>query len=439
MIERVLDAARGRAEAADTLWHRVERTELAIESGRLKTAAASEGTGVNLRVVSGGRVGVAGTTSDDVASLLTRALASAELGEALALDLPGPAATTGVVTHDDAARDASLERLIAMGRGLAQRLERDGCQVNVAVERAVAESVFANTAGAHFAYTATAVSVAGELRRVAGDDVLMVYDYVSAVGLPEDAELDRLAQGIGVRLELALTVAAPPVGALPVVFTPEGLSVIVLPLEQALSGKSVVQGVSPLADRAGETITDLRFSLTDDPLLAGRTGSRPYDDEGLPSARLPLIERGVLRNFAYDLETAARAGVRSTGHGRRGTFGKPSIGFTNLILGPGPNGAPAGPVALGGGLLGDIVDGLLVDDLIGVGQGNVISGAFSHPVALAYRIRNGEIVGRVKDAAVAGNVYELLRRVGGIGGDGRWIGSRWSPSLLLDGVSVARR
>jgi PmbA protein len=437
VIELVLDAVRGRAEAADALWHRVERTELAIESGRLKTAAASEGTGVNLRVVRGGRVGVAGTTSDDVASLLARALASAELGEALALDLPGPATAPAVVTHEDAARDASLDHLIGIGRGVAQRLARDGCQVNVAVERAVSESVFANTAGAHFAYSATAVSVAGEVRRVAGDDVLIVADYLSATGLPGEAELDALARGIAARLEQALTVAAPPVGALPVVFTPEGLSVVMLPLEQALSGRSVVQGVSPLAGRTGEAVADARFSLSDDPLLAGRTGSRPFDDEGLPSARLPLIEHGVVRHFVYDLETAARAGVRSTGHGRRGTFGKPGIGYTNLVVGSAAPGAGSG--ILGGGLVAGIADGLVVDDLIGVGQGNVISGAFSHPVALAYRIRNGEIVGRVKDAAVAGNVYDLLRRIGGIGTDARWIGSRWSPSLLLEGVSVARR
>ena len=84
-------------------------------------------------------------------------------------------------------------------------------------------------------------------------------------------------------------------------------------------------------------------------------------------------------------------------------------------------------------------DGLLVDDLIGVGQGNVIGGAFSHPVALAYRIERGEISGRVKDAAVAGNVYELLKRIAGLGDDARWTGARFAPSLLLEGVSVARR
>jgi PmbA protein len=90
-------------------------------------------------------------------------------------------------------------------------------------------------------------------------------------------------------------------------------------------------------------------------------------------------------------------------------------------------------------LIGDIKDGLLVDDLIGVGQGNVVGGAFSHPVALAYRIERGEITGRVKDAAIAGNSYELLKNIGGFGKDRRWYGARSSPSLLLEGVSVARR
>lgn len=437
MIERVLDAARGRAEAADALWQRVERTEVAIESGRLKAAGGSEGTGVNLRVVRGGRVGVAGTTADDIGSLVARAIASAELGEAVPLVLPGLAPSRAVVSHDRAAAEASLDALIGIGRGLADRLARDGCQVNVSVERAVAETVFVNTAGAFGRYESSVVSVAGEVRRVAGNDVLFVYDSRSGVDLPAEAELDRLVRGIATRLDLALTVVDPPEGTLPVVFTPEGLSVIVMPLEQALSGKSVLQGVSPLAGRIGERIADPRVSITDDPLLDRRPGSRPFDDEGVPSAPLSLVADGVLRAFVYDLETAARAGARSTGHGERGTFTKPGIGYSNLIVGTRDAGRGSG--TLGGGLIAGVRDGLLVDDLIGVGQGNVISGAFSHPVALAYRIRDGVVVGRVKEAAVAGNVYDLLQRVGGWGDDGRWVGSRWSPSLLLEGVSVVRR
>ncbi|MGH7676049.1 MAG: TldD/PmbA family protein, partial [Gemmatimonadales bacterium] len=343
-----------------------------------------------------------------------------------------------VATADGRAAELPLEALIDTGRGLVERLTRERCQVNVAVERAVSETAVGSSAGARGAYRATVVSVSAEVTRIAGDDVLMVSDYYAASAPPTDADLDLLVASITTRLERALTIVAPPNGALPVIFTPSGLAAILLPLEHALSGKTVLQGSSPLAEQRGRTVFDERFSLADDPLAPGRPGSRPLDDEGVPSTTLPLVERGVVRHFIYDLETAARAGARSTGHGHRGVFGKPQAGYTNLIV-AGSGQRAAGNVALGGGLLDGIADGLLVDDLIGVGQGNVAGGAFSHPVALAYRIERGEVTGRVKDAAVAGNAYELLKRVGGLGNDGRWIGSRFAPSILLDGVSVARR
>jgi len=259
----------------------------------------------------------------------------------------------------------------------------------------------------------------------------MIYDQYVGGDLPTDGDLEALVRSIETRLEPALTVASPPEGALPVVFTPAGLAAVILPLEQALSGKTVLQGSSPLAARVGAEVFDARLSITDDPLAADGPASRPLDDECVPSAATLLVERGIVRGFVYDLETAARAQVRSTGHGRRGIFGKPQIRYTNLIVGSGPDDVGArhaaplrAPLQLAGGLVSDIQDGLIVDDLIGVGQGNVIGGGFSHPVGLAYRVQRGEITGRVKDAAVAGNVYDLLKRIAGLGNAGRWLGSR---------------
>lgn len=449
MIERLLDLARRRVSAADVYWRRGESTAISFEAGRLKAGAVAEEAGINLRVVKHGRVGGAGTTAVDPAEpdaasdgLVTRACASADLGERVELAFPGRSPSPPpprVRTSFDRAAEASLDELTTLGRRLVERLAREGCQINVSVVREISEIRVANTAGADGSYRSTTVSVSADLTRIAGDDVLMIYDSYVASDLPTERALDALAQSIEHRLTAALTIVAPPEGALPVAFTPAGLAAVLLPLEQALSGKSVVQGVSPLAERVGAPVFDPAFTLTDDPLVPGRPGSRPFDDEAVPSAAGALVERGVVRRFVYDLETASRAGTRSTGHGHRGIFGKPRIGYTNLILGEGGQGQGEGSAPLGGGLLAGIEDGLLVDDLIGVGQGNVIGGAFSHPVGLAYRVRRGEVVGRVKEAAVAGNAYELLKRIGGFGSDGRWLGSRWAPSVLLEGVSVARR
>ncbi|HXI64027.1 MAG TPA: TldD/PmbA family protein [Gemmatimonadales bacterium] len=446
MIERLLEVARRRADGgADALWRRVERTSVAFEWGRLKAAGATEEAGANLRVRHRGRVGVAGTTAADVPpdDLVTRALASAELGEEIDLGFPASrppgSPLPSISTFFDRAAGASLDALIAMGRSLLERLEREGCQVNVAIDRETAQVRVANTSGGAAEYASSGVAVSVDVWRIAGDDVLAVGDSAETADFPGDDVLAALVASVNTRLDRALRIVAPPEGALPVVFTPSGLSPLMLPVTQALSGKAVLQGISPLGGKVGERAFDARFSLADDPLRAGRPSSRPIDDECVTSRRTALVERGIVRGFIYDLETAARARTQSTGNGERGIFGKPVPGYTNLVLGVGgpvPGGAAS---ALGGGLLKDIRDGLLVDELIGVGQGNVIGGAFSHPVALAYRVERGEITGRVKDAAVAGNAYELWNRVGAFGNDARWAGSRWASSVLLEGVSVARR
>lgn len=442
MIERLLDIARRLTDGggADALWRRVERTSVSLEWGRLKAAGATEENGVNLRVRHRGRVGVAGSTAiaeAEADALVARAIASAELGEEIDLAFPAGASVPPVATFFERAADATLDRLIALGRELLERLARDGCRVNVAIEREVSETRVANTAGATGAYRATAIAVSADVWRIAGDDVLVISDAVEGADLPSDDAVEALVRSILTRLDHALTVVAPPEGALPVVFTPAGLTAVTLPVTQGLSGKAVLQGISPLGSKVGEPVFDPSFDLTDDPLRPGRAASRPIDDECVASRVLPLVQRGVVQRFIYDLESAARAKTESTGHGQRGIFGKPVPGYTNIVLGEGGRGKEGGE--LGGGLLAGLKDGLLVDELIGVGQGNVIGGSFSHPVALAYRVERGEITGRVKEAAVAGNVYELLKRIGGYGNDARWTGSRYAPSLLLEGVSVARR
>ncbi len=445
MIDRVLAAAKRAVDNADALWRREEQTGVAFESGRLKTAGISEEAGLNLRVLAQGRMGVAGTTSatPDPEALVARARASADLGEIVELAFPTADASTlpPIPTFFDRTANASLDDLIRMGKRLVERLERPDCQVNVSVEREIADTAVGNSAGARGEYRATGIAVTADITRIAGDDVLMIYDQYVGADMPTEADLEALVRSMETRLTAALTVVGPPEGALPVVFTPAGLAAVVLPLEQALSGKTVLQGSSPLAGKVGETMFDERLSIIDDPLTPGRPGSRPIDDECVPSRATGLVERGTVGHFVYDLETAARAKTQSTGNGRRGFFGKPHIGYTNILFRMATDGrrAAEAPAALGGGLIADIEDGLIVDDLIGVGQGNVISGAFSHPVGLAYRVQRGEVTGRVKDAAVAGNAYDLLKKIGGFGTDGRWLGARWSPSLLLEGVSVARR
>ena len=89
-------------------------------------------------------------------------------------------------------------------------------------------------------------------------------------------------------------------------------------------------------------------------------------------------------------------------------------------------------------LFDGIKEGLVVEQLLGAGQGNELGGDFKANVALGYRIENGEIVGRVKDTMIAGNVYETLNSVEAVSAEPEWVfGSARLPAIRCRGVQVA--
>jgi PmbA protein len=88
-------------------------------------------------------------------------------------------------------------------------------------------------------------------------------------------------------------------------------------------------------------------------------------------------------------------------------------------------------------LVARVRDGLLVKGLMGYGQGNLINGDFSCNLSLGYRIRDGEIAGRVKDTMVSGNVYELLRQNVVLSRDSDYLGQY--PWVMVEGLTVSTK
>jgi PmbA protein len=80
-----------------------------------------------------------------------------------------------------------------------------------------------------------------------------------------------------------------------------------------LTGQTLKDGRSFMAGRFGEHVTGPRFSLWDDALDA-RTLAIPFDVEGTPKQRIPLVEAGVAKGVVHDRQSAQWFGTRSTGH-----------------------------------------------------------------------------------------------------------------------------
>jgi PmbA protein len=431
MIAQLLERARSLVQTADLVLKTDETLTLAIDATRRTSAQVSHLTGVNLRVVLEGRSGHAGSTAEDPDDLLWAAVMAARQGEPASFHLPPVARPAPVLTAYPRAASAGVDEVGRLGRLIQDRLATEGVTSQVIVERSVGAVQVGNTCGLDAAYDVSRVTVTAEVLQPLGNRRLRLIERVSGADLPELEALERMVDRLRERSDWSRRVAEPPNGRLAVCFAGEAALALLLPLEQALIGKAALLGQSPLAGRRGTRVVSELLTVADDPLLDGRPGSRPLDDEGTPSRRVELIQSGVVEGFVYDLETAARAGVPPTGHGRRTVFGRPQAAYSNLVVAPGTADWPS--------LLGALGDGVVVERFRGWGRGNVLGGTFSLPAAVAWRVRNGEIEGALEEITLAGNAYDLLNRVRGVGNELQWTGSCGLPPLLVEEVAVLGR
>jgi PmbA protein len=201
---------------------------------------------------------------------------------------------------------------------------------------------------------------------------------------------------------------------------------------RTLSADAVQRGRSLFADKEGERIADERLRLFDDGTDPEGLATAPFDGEGAPQQRTPLIEDGTLRGYLFDAYTASRANRPSTGNGTRGSYRvPPAVGPTNLIVEPGGASVEA--------LLEAADEGLFVMSVSGLHSGvNPISGTFSVG-ATGRLIEGGELAEPVREMTIASDLVSMLLSVRGVGAHARWVpfgGSVKVPALLIGEMTI---
>lgn len=201
-----------------------------------------------------------------------------------------------------------------------------------------------------------------------------------------------------------------PSGRMPVVLHSDaGGTMIHEAVGHGLEADFIGEKMSVYANSLGTRVASEVVSVADDPTLAGRRGSYPYDDEGTLSQRTILIEDGVLKGFLYDRLSALKQAARSTGNGRRESYRhKPVPRMSNTMILP----AGADP----DDVLSSTPRGLLVKKM-GGGQVNPVNGDFVFEVAEGYLIENGREGEPVRGATLVGNGPQVLRNIDMVGSD----------------------
>ena len=433
-LEELLDRASRVGQDAEVYHVRHRDEPVLFEANRLKIVETRESAGVALRIIKDGKIGFSSTSVlHDTDGLLRNTLELVPFGPEARLDFPSHRTFQPIEVYDPETERQPLEDMINLVQAAIDRLRRNNSDLlcDASIAKGVTTVTVFNSRGGHAAYTKSGFSVSVRGTIIDGTDMLFVGDGQSSCRPISDAS--QIVSAIEQQLEYCRNIAPAPVGQVPVVFTPRGVAGSLLgPLMSGFGGKTVLQGASPLVGKLGERLLDERFNLWDEPTYPYAPGSRMCDGEGIPSRNLPLIDKGAIANFLYDLQTAAQAGTESTGSAHRGVSTLPSPGASVIMVGEGD--------ALYDDMIRDVKSGLVVERLLGAGQSNALGGDFNANVLLGYRIENGVVIGRVKNTVISGNVYNVLKSIRAIEKDSHWVGGLLkTPALCLDGVSVAAK
>jgi PmbA protein len=431
IVQQIVKIALQRAQAVQAIMLTQETSAVDFENDRLKSAETSQRTQIDIKVIVDGKVGVSSTTDpQDIEGVVSRALEAAEFGSQAHFELPDAQSLEPVKIFDPSLLPLEKPEMIRMGQQMMDMVKTYNPEIlaGASVNKTVYKVEYANSRGVDYSADHTEFNVGTGGQLVRGTDILFAGHSVGQKKRLVDTE--EIATQAIEYFRMAEQIAPIESGEMPVIFTPRGLIALLLSLGLAVDGKSVYLGASPLGDKLGQQIASPNLTILDDPFIEYGPRTSAFDNEGVAHKVTPLIEKGVLRNFIYDLDTAGRAGVKPTGHGS-------TRSLTNLVINPGNV-----PYET---MLRNITRGLLVNDFLGLGQGNPINGEFSVNVFLGYKIENGKLVGRVKDVMLAGNVFEAIKDITAISKEREWVSGPWAwfaglmPYIQVGKLSVTAK
>lgn len=215
--------------------------------------------------------------------------------------------------------------------------------------------------------------------------------------------------------------------AVPVVLHPDVASEFVSMIFNAAAGFNIYRRSSYLVDKVGQQIISPSITIIDDATIEDGLASRPFDGEGIKSAPLTVVEKGMLRTYVCDSYSARRLNTKVTGNAGRSYQAFQGVNASNLFLQNGKDDPKD--------IIKSVKNGLYLTEMFGSGV-NSVTGDFSQG-ASGFWIENGEITYPVQEITIAGNVLKVLNNVQAIGNDLSFkLGSIASPTLLISEMTV---
>lgn len=437
----LFDHAISRTKNSELITSESESQSVSFESDLFKKIETNQSQGVGLRIMHDGQLGFSFSNDFNDTQIIDRALESAQFGEkahfvfANGLEQFNPESLKIV---DNNVKSTPLETMIILGEEIVDKIKKINAdiKIDVTIEKETHHISLMTSNGFSQNYKRSFFSVGASGLLAKNDELLNIHKTKTAHSPFSD--INEITQPIIEKFQLSQKSASIQTGNYKVLFSPRAFKTLISILTASLNGKAVQKSISPLSHRINEQILSEELTLIDDGTLPGGLSTTPFDGEGTLTQKNTLIEKGVLKTFIFDLQTAGLLNqqnenkeISSTGNASRSYSSLPQPNFRNLIVEPGSESYES--------MLSSVDRGILVDQFIGAGQSNVLAGEFSMNLELAFKIEKGSLVGRLKDVIMSGNVFDVLNRIVGLGDKTFVEGSGYYPYILLDKLSISAK
>ncbi len=433
-LEKILDLAKlNGAKEAEVLQMSYTEDPINFENNKLKNLQSNQGCGISLRLIKNNKLGTASSTDPDaLESIVKAAVEASEFGPKATFEL-----TQEKINHSSTSTTNStlpLEDLVERGTTAIESLKtfHPDLLVSGGFDLSIGETNYLNSYGVCGTRTKSIYSAGFYANLVRGEDFLGVYESKSDLeNFPNEKDI---INSVFEKLNYSKQNVSLQTKKYPVIFTPKAVkSIFVYILSVMLNGKAIEQKISPLINKLGESLFDSKLTLNEDPTIGIKKAD--FDDEGIQTQKKVLIKNGVVNSFYFDMSSGSRCIPLQASSGNGFKPGLSSVHtpmLTSLIVAGGNKNNHYKD------MVKDIKEGILVDELLGAGQSNVLAGEFSTGIELGFKIENGEVKGRIKNCMIAGNIFEVLKDIKEISGIQEWVGgSSLLPAFLIDGMTVA--
>src|SRR5947207_3690345 len=422
LMEKVLGSSLiGQVDDADIYLEYRINEDLQLEEGAVKKAARHVSQGAGVRALSGTRTGYAHTDDISIQNLeeaARQARAIADRASAsTAIAVPSRGKPHDLYALSEPPVVTELTRKLDLLRKVDAACRAADPRVKQVIVSLSSEQVVMLIA------TATGWTV-GDIRPLTRLNVTAIAEeggrremgsHGGGGRVPLECFLEadrwrRFAGEAARQAVLKLGAVNAPAGAMTVVLGPGWPGILLHEaVGHGLEGDFNRKGTSAFAGRMGQKVASELVTVVDDGTLANRRGSLNVDDEGTPTGRTVLIEKGILRGYMQARLNARLMGRTPTGNGRRESYAHPPMPrMTNTFMLAGED-APED-------IIRSVKRGLYAVTF-GGGQVDITSGRFVFSANEAYLIEDGRVAAPVKGATLIGNGPEALTRVSRVGGD----------------------